>query len=276
MMDKKTNQAQSLNMLKPDEEDKLDQSIYNVNNTKKDEKHFCISIAGRIIEINSLYATVYEMCQDYLSEKKPEIKIYITENDINYEKTKAKGNEGFWKDDYLETLAVYRKISENLLDYDTILMHGAVIAYKNIAYMFTAVSGTGKTTHIRKWIENLEDANVVNGDKPLIVIRSNEAIACGTPWQGKEGLGLNCMVPLKVIVLMERGENNHIEEISFEKALAFLIRQTNMSEDSQNIKKTLMLVAKLKGRVKFYKYVFNNMKDDAFEVAYKGIVEYNT
>ena len=83
------------------------------------------------------------------------------------------------------------------------------------------------------------------------------------------------MVPLKAIVLMERGENNKIEEITFEKALSFLLRQTYMPEDVEKMKKTLALVAKLKDGVKFYKYVFNNMKDDAFEVAYGMIVEEN-
>ena len=46
-----------------------------------------------------------------------------------------------------------------------------------------------------------------------------------------------------------------------------------MPADAVKMKKTLALVAKLKDRVKFYKYVFNNMKDDAFEVSHKIVDE---
>ena len=74
-------------------------------------------------------------------------------------------------------------------------------------------------------------------------------------------------------ISIEENFNNEIEEISFEKALSVLLRQTYIPADIAKMKKTLTLVAKLKERVKFYKYVFNNMKDDAFEVAYSAIVD---
>ena len=238
-----------------------------------DEKTFNILIAEHTFSVHPLYDEVYFLCRKYLTDKPTENEILVSVKDIEAERIKDREIGIHSCDAYLETLVVQRKISELILKYDTFLMHGAVVAYDNSAYMFTAASGTGKTTHIMKWLENLGDSYVVNGDKPLIKITENEAIACGTPWQGKEGLGTNCMVPLKAIVLMERGENNEIEEISFEKALSFLLRQTYIPADIAKMKKTLTLVAKLKERVKFYKYVFNNMKDDAFEVAYSAIVD---
>ena len=152
-------------------------------------------------------------------------------------------------------------------------MHGAVIAYNNAAYMFTASSGTGKTTHIRKWLNNLPGAYVVNGDKPLIKITNAGAIACGTPWCGKEKFGKNCMVPMRAIVLMERGEDNIIQEISFGQAFTGLLQQTYMPKDVEKMKKTLALLSMLQGRVKFYRFLFNNKKDDSFEVAYNTIVD---
>ncbi len=239
---------------------------------KQDKNHFCLSVAGHSFAINALYSQVYELCGEYLTEEPAEEEIYITEEDIDIEQNDINNEDAVIKRrSYLETLAVYRKIAEKMLDYDTFLMHGAVVGYKDASYMFTAASGTGKTTHILKWLDNLDDAYVVNGDKPLIKITQDKAIACGTPWQGKEKLGQNCIVPLKAIVFMERAENNEIEEISFEKALSFLIKQTYMPEDVIKMKKTLSLISKLKGRVNFYKFMFNNMKDDSFEIAYNAI-----
>ncbi len=239
---------------------------------EQDEKNFCLSMAGHSFAIHTLYEDTYFLCRKFIVNECAETEIFISEEDIKVEQTNSDLVEIHHDKGYLETLAIYRKICEKMLDYDTFLMHGAVVGYQDSAYMFTAVSGTGKTTHIMKWLRKLEGSYVVNGDKPLIKITDDEAIACGTPWRGKERLGKNCMVPLKAIVLMERGEDNVVEEIAFEKALSFLLRQTYMPEDVIMMKKTLTLLSKLKGRVRFYKYVFNNMKDDAFEVAYGGIV----
>ena len=243
--------------------------------TEQDERNFCLSVAGHSFSVHALYSEVSYLCRKYITDEAAEKELIIKEEDIEKERELAVLQGTIQKDDYLETLALYRKIAEAILDYDTFLMHGAVVAHNDAAYMFTAASGTGKTTHILKWLRNLPDAYAVNGDKPLIKITEDEAIACGTPWRGKERLGRNCMVPLKAIVLMERGEDNEIHEIPFEKALSFLLRQSYMPEDVQKMKKTLELVSKLKGRVRFYQYVFNNMKEDAFRVAYGGIVDIN-
>lgn len=238
---------------------------------EQDVNNFCLSIAGHSFYIHALYDEAYSLCRKFITDDCGEKEIFITEEDITAEQANSNLPEVCEDKAYLETLAIYRKICEAMLDYDTFLMHGAVVGFENSSYMFTAVSGTGKTTHIMKWLRNLEGSYVVNGDKPLIKITENEVIACGTPWRGKERLGRNCMVPLKAIVLMERGENNEITEISFEKALSFLLRQTYMPEDHLMMKKTLTLLSKLKGRVRFYKYIFNNMKEDAFEVAYGAL-----
>lgn len=234
-------------------------------------RHFCISIAGHKIGIDSIFGEVYSICKDYLSEDNPDIMISISKDDIEAEKDRNKNCTTFAKDSYLETMAVYRKICEALLTYDIFLMHGAVVAYQEYAYMFTAESGTGKTTHIKKWLKNLNDAYVVNGDKPLIRMTETKAVACGTPWCGKEQMGTNTMVPLKAIVIMERGEDNTIEEISLGKAFPFLLYQTYQPNGADEIKKTLRLIARLNGKVRFYRFVFNNLKEDSFDVAYHAL-----
>ena len=248
-------------------DESLKKAQYAAHGQKKEERHFCVSLAGHIIEINSMYPDVYSLCEEYLCDGEPEIRITITDEDIAFERTETKSSAG-----YLETLAVYRKICTALLDYGIILMHGAVISDGQNAYMFTAKSGTGKTTHIRKWLDQLPDAYVVNGDKPLIRVEDDEIIACGTPWCGKENMGTNKMAPLKAIVLMERGDNNEIHEITFGDAFTFLLQQTYQPAGAEDMKKTLRLFSQLKGRVKIYKFVFNNMKDDCFDVAYNALM----
>lgn len=240
--------------------------------TGNDKRHFSISIAGHTADINTLYDRVYSLCEDYLCDEQPELHICIEEEDIAVERAEAEKRQGSRRDDYLETLAVYRKISEEMLSFNTFLMHGAVVATGDSAYMFIADSGTGKTTHIKKWIENADGAFVVNGDKPLIKITDTQVIACGTPWCGKEQWNTNTMVPLKAIVVMERSEDNTIEEVSFGKMFTPLLQQTYWPHDAAKMRKTLSLLSKMKGKVHFYQYRFNNFKEDAFYVSYKALI----
>ena len=240
---------------------------------KMDERHFRVLLAGHVIAVDSMYAEVHSLCKNYLCSLKPEIRIAIEEADIAYERQKTDKDPSAYADSYLETLAVYRKTCDALLPFDTFLMHGAVVAIRKTAYMFTAESGTGKTTHIRKWLDRLEDAYIVNGDKPLIKMTDTEAIACGSPWCGKEQMETNTMVPLKAIVFMERGDNNVINEVSYDQIFINLLKQTYQPNDAESMKKTLHLLLQLRKKVRFFRFVFNNMKPDAFDVAYQALTE---
>lgn len=248
--------------------DKTAPSFYAVPKQKKEERHFCISLAGITVKIHSQYDEVYKLCKNYLCETEPDIEVAVTEADILFEREKTADEQTVYQNSYLETLAVYRKICEAMLDFHAFLMHGAVVANGQDAYMFTAKSGTGKTTHINLWLEQMKEAYIVNGDKPLIRITNEEAVACGTPWCGKEQLETNCMVPLRAIVFMERGEKNVMDEISYSEAFPLLLQQTYQPNEDESMKKTLMLMSKMKGKVRFYRYIFDNMKEDALSVSY--------
>lgn len=231
---------------------------------------FFIRLAGRTIEIHSLYDRVQKMALDYLTDAQtPDFVVDITEADLQ-----AEGTDGSLQQlATLERLAVYRKIAEQMLAYNTFLMHGAVVALNGEAYLFAAPSGTGKSTHVSKWTDRLPEAFIVNGDKPLITVKDDQPMACGTPWAGKENLQTNTMVPLKAIILMERSEDNVIRRITFSEAFAGLFRQTYQPKDKEKLKTTLLLLKALDHKVKFYSFRFNNMKDDAFQVAYHTLVE---
>lgn len=239
---------------------------------EKDKLNFNLSVAGHSFAIHTLYTDTYDLCEEYINDGPAEEEIRISVSDIEEEQNEAIKQGTNARCAYLETLAVYRKIAKSILQYDVFLMHGAVVAFEDSAYMFTAASGTGKTTHVQKWLENLKGTYVLNGDKPLIKITDNDVIACGTPWCGKEHLGKNEMIPLRAIVLMERGDNNDIHEITFGQAFAGLLQQTFTPDKPELMKKTLKLLSLLKGKTKFYKFVFNNMKDDCFDVAYNALI----
>lgn len=234
---------------------------------------FTVSLAGNNIAVKSLYDEVYEFCRDYLTDASSDLTVKVTPEDILYEKKvniREAQIEGLpvydYPDSYLETLAVYRKIVTKLIDFDTFLMHGAVVAVGDKAWLFTAPSGTGKTTHINLWLKNIPGSYVVNGDKPLINI-GEECTVYGTPWSGKEGLNRNVGVKLCGIVILNRGEDNKIEQVPMSKILPTLIQQSYRPKDRTGLEKTLSLLSRLGRKIPMYQ-LYCNMNDEAALIAY--------
>lgn len=237
-----------------------------------DMLHFTISLAGLNIGINALSRGIYGYCIKYLTNEKPEFVVTVTQEDIDQEKRKRNNPFQDESDVDIESAAVFRKILEAVVDFDIILMHGAVVGLGNKSYLFTAPSGTGKTTHVKQWIKKAPGSIIVNGDKPLIRMTEGEVFACGTPWCGKERKNTNVMLPLKAIVLMQRSEGNSIIETSFQKVYSELLLQTQMPKNPQKVKRTLDLLAGMDGTVPVYRFYFNNFKDNCFQVAYDTLV----
>lgn len=235
-------------------------------------------IGGNIIEINSIYEEVHKLCKDYFCGKISDFIVATSQSDIDYERKKSAmedEKEGIpvrnFPDSYLETLAVYRKISENLLKYDTILFHGSAIAVDGIGYLFTAKSGTGKSTHTRLWREYFgKRAVMVNDDKPLLQITQNGVLVHGTPWDGKHHLSRNISIPLKAICILTRDKKNHIESISKSVAYPMLLQQTYRPQEPLKMQKTLEILDRISDNMTLYK-LGCNMKTEAAEIAYNAM-----
>ena len=241
--------------------------------------HFIIKLAGLRIEINSIHDEIYKMCEGYLAEGEPaDFTVTTSETDIAFEREKSIREAilehlkpTIYPDPYLETLAVYRKIAVEMLKHDTFLMHGSVVAVSGEAFLFTAPSGTGKTTHTRLWLENIPGAYVVNGDKPLVRVRDGFTEACGTPWAGKEAMNTNVIVPLKAICLLTRGEKNTIREMSFLEAYPHLFQQIYRPTEAETVKKTMELIRRLGESVRIY-LLACNMEPEAALVAAEAMM----
>lgn len=244
----------------------------NNNSLLSNLTHYTIKIADLVIEIETKSPGIYGYCIHYLTNEQPDIKVRIFEKDIQNEISRIKPKPQYINTIYLESIALYRKIAEAALNYNILLMHGAVIAHEDRAFMFIASSGTGKTTHIRQWLEKDEKAFVVNGDKPLVKLSEGKAFVCGTPWCGKERMETNIIVELDAIIYLERSEYNSIKEIDFKAAIPYLLQCTHRPSDIMKMKKTLELLSLLQNKVRFFKFNINNFKDDCFKIAFEELV----
>lgn len=150
--------------------------------------------------------------------------IAVTRDEVLREQTA--GEE--FPEAYLESLALYRKICALLLPMDIVLFHCSSLEMDGRAYLFTAPSGTGKSTHAALWRRVFgERVRMINDDKPLLRREPDGSWRVfGTPYGGKDNLQQNISQTVRGIVLLERGRENRIVRVSAREAFPRLFAQT--------------------------------------------------
>jgi len=93
-----------------------------------------------------------------------------------------------------------------------LFMHGAVIAYHKSGIIFTASPGGGKSTQAAIWRSAL-GAEIINGDKAMLRLNDSDVMVYGSPWSGSSAFKVNKGVPLKAIIVLEKGNFNIIHQI---------------------------------------------------------------
>ena len=246
---------------------------------------FLLKMAGYRFAIHSLYPSIEKQCAGYcsaLTDGEPvDETVTMTEEDIAFEEEanirQARVEHIPAQDfppDYLETVGIHRKIAEFLSHQNAALFHGALIELDGEGYLFTAKSGTGKTTHIRNWFRQFPNCHVVNGDKPVLRIEGDRVIGYGTPWAGKEGYQNNTSVPVRAIILLGRDTENHIEPVRPREAISGLIVQTYRAADNGGIARTMQFLSQVVRRVDLYR-LGCNMDPESALVAYRGMQKGN-
>ena len=225
------------------------------------------NLADVNVEVNSVFEQVHQLLRDYKSENPPDFSVTLTREDAYREAEKNACDLP-----YLEELAVYRKIAERLPFYNVILFHGSAVAVDGAAYLFTAKSGTVKSTHTNLWREMFgARALMVNDDKPLIRLKENgEVLVYGTPYDGKHHLSNPVAAPLKAICLLNRGEKNRIEPLSIQEAFPALWVQAYRPRDGEAYARTLDLLRRISEGVTLYR-LFCNQEPEAARVAYQAM-----
>ena len=245
-----------------------------------DKQRFQVKLADEIFRIECMFSDTKAFLSEYLTceESSSSYSVSVGPEDILYEKEKsrksaeAEGREEIhWSDAYLEKLAVYRQIAEILPKLGGVLFHGSVIAVDGKGHLFTAVSGTGKSTHTRLWREYLGDrAVMINDDKPLILLKDGEVRVYGTPWDGKHHLSMNTSVPLVSIVDLERGEKNYIEKVDPMSIYPLLLQQMYRPKDPVALASSLKILDRIMKQVHFYRLKCN-MDIEAAKVAFETL-----
>ncbi|MBR2779722.1 MAG: hypothetical protein IKD85_06085 [Firmicutes bacterium] len=168
----------------------------------------------------------------------------------------------------LEFEMLLNRLSDALLKYDAFIFHGAAFQWRGKAYIFTAPSGTGKTTQYRRWREVYGDEiRILNGDKPVLRFLQEEPDGTvrvyPSPWHGKEGYARGfSKLPLGGIIYLEQGSENRIWKMAPEEAGIPLFTQLLFSAaDAPSVQKGASLIDRLANSVPVWKLV--NLGDHA-------------
>ena len=233
-------------------------------------------MAGRVIEVTSIYEKVHTYCEAYATDEPADFSVIITQEDIDFEYQRellCAEHEGRkplnTSEEYREELAVYRKIAEKMPDYETILFHGSVIAVDGRGYLFTAKSGTGKSTQRRLW-EKYSSAKVINDDKNFITLKDDKLYISPNPWCGKHFKQNNINSTLNVIIFLYQNKINEINILPKAKAFRLLLGQI-LQPSNDNIDKWNKIVDKL---LELPIYHFGcNMEEEAFKLLNERILK---
>ncbi len=200
-------------------------------------------IADFVFEFKNASASLENFLKKYKSDTKPEFLIKLTDEDI--EKARTYGCIDI-DTNQAEINACQQKVLSIIPLYDAFFLHSSLIEVNDIGIAFTALSGTGKTTHTLLWQKLLGDKiQIINGDKPIIRFKDGIPYGYGTPWCGKERLSINKSVPLKHLCFIERSERNSCEKISAKDSLKIIFSQIFIPKDATAAQKTLELLDRL-------------------------------
>ena len=204
---------------------------------------FHLEIAGHVAAVTSLFESTPHHFAKYLTDRDADFFITVRPEDLRFEQADADAEaaeEGFrqrnFPDPFLERAAIHRKFAEHLLTRRIFPVHGSTVAVDGRGYLFTAPSGTGKSTHTRLWMQQFGNrAMMVNDDRPFLEMTGSGVLAHGCPWSGKHGLDTNISVPLAGICLLARGSVNEIRRAAPEELSDLLkgYRPKMESDESQ-------------------------------------------
>ncbi len=227
-------------------------------------------IADLYVGIDYKYPTMTKQAEPYLSHDKPEIVDIVTWASDDGIKNFLEKYNVFSEND-AEYLLTGNGFYSELLHFDGLMIHASAVVYKGGAYLFSADSGTGKSTHTQLWLKAFgNEAKILNDDKPAVRVVDGKAYAYGTPWSGKTDWNLNVRADLKGICFLERAKENTIKRVSPGEVVSDLLRQTIRPSETENMDSLLENMDKLLSIVPVYK-MGCNMDTEAALVSYNAM-----
>ena len=220
------------------------------------------NIAGLVIEMNPIFNRIKTQAIPYLTDtnEEPVFTLNISIDKI----TELQKNYQHLSLEDLEYIFLGQLFYRYILKHNGILLHSSCVVKDNKAYLFSAPSGTGKSTHTTLWLKEFTDAYILNDDKPAIIYKDNILYAAGTPFSGKHDISKNLLVPIGGICFLERSENNWIKEIDQKQAIFEILNQTERVPYEEDMNLILDHISNIVNNTTIYKMGCNISKEAVY------------
>ena len=119
-----------------------------------------------------------------------------------------------------------------LLEMDGIILHSSSVLWNDQILLFTAPSGTGKSTQANLW-KKYEAAKVVNGDRNILIRYLGKRYCCGIPWHGSSSDCRNIWAPIRCISVIRQYPMDEIRPLSPARKVMYLYSE--LSKNSWDI-----------------------------------------
>lgn len=139
-----------------------------------------------------------------------------------------------------------------LLRYNALILHASFIRWQGKGILFSAPSGTGKSTQAALW-EKYMEAEVLNGDRAGIRYTDGGWRAYGLPYAGTSRIFRNSSAPIHAIVVLRQSPENQIRPMRTAEALCTLLPEFSAHRwDSVFMNSVLDIAGELISQIPIY------------------------
>ncbi len=133
----------------------------------------------------------------------------------------------YGRDKYLESMKgillnlMQEAFFNMILFEDGMSIHSASLIYNDRGIIFSAPSGTGKSTQSNMW-HDMYGYEILDGDTTICRNIDGKLMIYGLPWCGTSNLYVNKSIPLDTIVFLSQDKENHIIELNMMQQIQYL------------------------------------------------------
>lgn len=152
-------------------------------------------------------------------------------------------------------------LERRMIEHNSLILHCAYMVYQGKAILFSAPSGTGKSTQAELW-ERYRGSMTINGDRALLRKINGIWTACAWPVCGSSGICKSGDFPIHAIVMLKQGETNDVKRLSPIQAFTQLYAQVTINRWNRAfVQRAMELMENLIDTVPVYQLTCNITED---------------
>lgn len=143
-------------------------------------------------------------------------------------------------------------LEKEMIQVGAMLLHSAYMCYDGTAVLFSAASGTGKSTQADLW-EKYRGTRTINGDRSLLIRETDGWKAYGWPICGSSEICHNEKYPIRAIVMLKQAKENKVYPLQGFRAVRDTMEQITINAwDSEFQIRVMDLLEELRKEVPIY------------------------